>query len=151
MNHRHTLPFAALLLVQTQTPVPPAPAMETRGRPTGPGGSAIRAEVRDDTTVRRAIRTINYRLIKGSTRIGFQAGPLHPDASGSAKIKTRDGITQIKARFDHLPEPWPSARPTSPTCSGPSPRKGRPPTWANSMWPAARPGSRPPSSCRPSG
>jgi outer membrane protein OmpA-like peptidoglycan-associated protein len=50
-----------------------------------------------------SIEAMNYRLLNASTRIEFQGTALLPAATGKAKVKTREGISTIKAKFEHLP------------------------------------------------
>jgi outer membrane protein OmpA-like peptidoglycan-associated protein len=47
-------------------------------------------------------KAINYRYLTGSTGIGFKGSVLLPGASGSAKVRGRNGVMAIKARFQGL-------------------------------------------------
>jgi outer membrane protein OmpA-like peptidoglycan-associated protein len=53
--------------------------------------------------VKGSLEAINYRLLTSATRIAFQGTDVAPEANGMAKVKTRDGISTIKAKFANLP------------------------------------------------
>jgi len=124
MKIYRTLPFASVLLLaqaQAQTRMPPVTPLQSEGSVTGsiqgdsprqeesnaqaapavqaaPGGNG--AEM-----VKGTAQAINYRLLKSSTRIEFHGTGLLPEGKGVAKIKNKDGITLIKAKFENLPAP----------------------------------------------
>jgi outer membrane protein OmpA-like peptidoglycan-associated protein len=125
MKIYRTLPFAsALLLAQAQTPMPPVPPLHSEGAAAGaiqgessrqeeknaqaaPGVPAIQGAPGGNGAdmVKGTAQAINYRLLKSSTRIEFQGTGLLPAGKGVAKIKNKDGITLIKAKFENLPAP----------------------------------------------
>jgi outer membrane protein OmpA-like peptidoglycan-associated protein len=92
MKFYRNLPLAAMLLL-AQPPVPftmpaaPAPALADPA----PGSA------------QGTVASINYRLLASATRIDFHGTTLAPEATGQAKVKTKDGISTIKAKFSHLP------------------------------------------------
>lgn len=45
---------------------------------------------------------INYRYLKGSTKIGFRGTVLDPHTTGIAKIKSKKGAVHISAEFENL-------------------------------------------------
>lgn len=100
MKFQPTIPLAsAFLLVQAQVPAPVrAPIPETAplaaAAPEDPGPAMIPG----------SLEAINYRLLTSATRIDFQGTALAPGASGKAKIKTLEGVSTIKAKFEHLPD-----------------------------------------------
>jgi len=101
MRFYRTFPLAVLcLLAQGQTPMPaptpvpfsmPAVPASTPADP-GPG------------MVQGSVSVVNYRLQTSATKIQFQGTAMAADATGWAKIKTKDGISTIKAKFTHLPD-----------------------------------------------
>ena len=109
MKLLRALPLAsAFLLAQAQVPMP-APPMPAPPEPTlmhvpaappapepGPADQA-------STMVKGSLEAINYRLLTSATRIAFQGTDVAPEANGMAKVKTRDGISTIKAKFANLP------------------------------------------------
>ena len=128
MKIYRTLPFAsALLLAQAQTPMPPVTPLHSEGAATGSiQGESSRQEEKNAQSapgvpagpniqgapggngadmVQGTAQAINYRLLKSSTRIDFQGTGLLPAGKGVAKIKNKDGITLIKAKFENLPAP----------------------------------------------
>jgi len=52
--------------------------------------------------VERSTTAVNYRQRSGSTMIDFKGTPLLPKAEGEAKVETKQGYTEIEAKFDHL-------------------------------------------------
>jgi hypothetical protein len=108
MNYRRTLPFAsAILVVQAQAPAPPPTALAAPAAATSASQAApvTGAQAGAGEGVQRSIRTINYRLIKSTTRIDFQNATGTAGVEGRAKIKCKGGITLIKAKFTGLPVP----------------------------------------------
>ena len=96
MKFCRTIPLAsALLLAQSQVPMP-APASQHLSE-------AAPAPVAEPVRTHCSIEAMNYRLLNASTRIEFQGTALLPAATGKAKVKTREGISTIKAKFEHLP------------------------------------------------
>jgi outer membrane protein OmpA-like peptidoglycan-associated protein len=103
MKFYRTLPLAsAFLLAQAQVPMPtPTPTpMHLSVAATAPAPVASPAPA----MVKCSIEAINYRLLTSSTRIEFQGTTLLPEATGVAKVKTKEGISTIKAKFANLPE-----------------------------------------------
>ena len=95
MKFYRTIPLAsAFLLAQAQVPMPPPTPMHL---------STAAPAAQEPALVQGSIEAINYRLLTSSTRIGFLGTSLLPEAEGVAKVKTREGVTTIKARFEHLP------------------------------------------------
>jgi len=108
MNYRRTLPFAsAILVVQAQAPAPPPTALAAPAAATSASQAApvTGAQAGAGEGVQRSIRTINYRLIKSTTRIDLQNATGTAGVEGRAKIKCKGGITLIKAKFTGLPVP----------------------------------------------
>lgn len=69
----------------------------------GAGRAAEEAQPIYQVTVTPATtKAINYRNISGSTVIGFQGTVLLPEASGRAKLRSRDGSMHLKARFEKM-------------------------------------------------
>jgi len=101
MKFYRTIPLAsAFLLAQAQVPAPaPAPLHLSTTVP----AAAATPEIQEPALVPCTIQAINYRLLTSSTRIGFQGTSLLPEAAGVAKVKTKAGVTTIKAKFEHLP------------------------------------------------
>ena len=82
-----TIPFAtALLVLQAGQPEPAEPLYRV-------------------TVVQGSAMAINYRNLQSTTRIDLKGTVLAADASGLAKVKSRDGIIHINATFRDLPEP----------------------------------------------
>lgn len=126
MNYR-ILPFAtALLVAQAQIPAPapggaavpgtaaapaaasaPAPQSEpmSTGAEAGQPRPAALAGNPEAAPVERTIRTLDYRLVRSGARIQFQGNSMHADTRGKARIRTRDGVSLIEARFEKLPAP----------------------------------------------
>ena len=110
MKFYRTIPLAsAFLLAQAQAQVPvPVPAtaplnLSTTAPATTAPAAAAGPELPEPALVPCTIQAINYRLLTSSTRIGFQGTSLLPEAAGTAKVKTKAGVTTIKAKFEHLP------------------------------------------------
>lgn len=55
--------------------------------------------------VQNAGKAINYRKLKGSVDIGFKGTVLLPEAKGSAAMKNRAGVMEIKAEFEKISAP----------------------------------------------
>lgn len=120
MKFHGTIPFAsALLLLPGQAPttppmlppaaVAPAAGAAAQGAP-APAAPMAAAPAMDPAAqgpamVHGTAQAINYRLLESSTRIGFQGTSLLPDGKGLAKVKTKAGLTTIKAKFENLPAP----------------------------------------------
>jgi len=85
------IPLAsAFLLAQAQVPAPQPPAA---------------ASSTETAKVQCSIEAINYRMLNGTTKIEFKGTRLLPDGAGHAKVKTREGVSTIKAKFENLPAP----------------------------------------------
>ena len=85
------IPLAsAFLLAQAQVPAPQHPA---------------EASSTETAKVQCSIEAINYRMLNGTTKIQFQGTRLLPDGAGQAKVKTKEGVSTIKAKFENLPAP----------------------------------------------
>jgi outer membrane protein OmpA-like peptidoglycan-associated protein len=56
-----------------------------------------------DELVSRQIKAINYKVLGGTTKIDFKGTELLPNAEGEAKVESKQGFTQIHARFRKLP------------------------------------------------
>jgi len=54
------------------------------------------------SVVQSAAKAINYRDLKGSVGIDFKGTVLLTDARGTAVIRNRDGVTEVKAKFENL-------------------------------------------------
>ncbi|MCB4791898.1 MAG: OmpA family protein [Elusimicrobia bacterium] len=54
------------------------------------------------SVVQTAAKAINYRNLKGSVEIDFKGTVLLTDAKGTAYIKNRSGVMEIKAEFENL-------------------------------------------------
>jgi outer membrane protein OmpA-like peptidoglycan-associated protein len=111
MKLLRALPLAsAFLPAQAQVPMPappmPGPPEPTLMHvPTAPPVPAPEPGPADQasTMVKGSLEAINYRLLTSATRIAFQGTDVAPEANGMAKVKTRDGISTIKAKFANLP------------------------------------------------
>jgi outer membrane protein OmpA-like peptidoglycan-associated protein len=57
------------------------------------------------TLEQSSAKAINYRYMKSSTKIDFKGTALAPTASGMAKVSSEATTTQIKAKFEGLPDP----------------------------------------------
>lgn len=57
------------------------------------------------TVEQSSAKAINYRYLKGSTKIDFVGTPLAATAKGEAKISSEATTTLIKAEFKGLPDP----------------------------------------------
>ena len=57
------------------------------------------------TLEQSSAKAINYRYLKSSTKIDFKGTALAPTASGMAKVSSEATTTQIKAKFEGLPDP----------------------------------------------
>jgi outer membrane protein OmpA-like peptidoglycan-associated protein len=79
----------AAMTLQAQVPMP-APASVPLYRVTVEQSSA---------------KAINYRYLKGSTKIDFVGTPLAATAKGEAKVSSEATTTTIKAEFKGLPDP----------------------------------------------
>ncbi len=53
--------------------------------------------------VSKQIKAINYKVLGGSSRIDFKGTELLPNAEGEAKVESKEGFTQIDAKFRNLP------------------------------------------------
>src|SRR3984957_2491392 len=54
------------------------------------------------TVVARTTKAINYNHRSGSTRIGFRGTSLMPQASGEAKVESKQGVIKIDADMQRL-------------------------------------------------
>lgn len=52
--------------------------------------------------VERATDAVNYRHRSGATKIDFAGTPLLPEASGEAKVESKQGYIEIEVEFDEL-------------------------------------------------
>src|SRR5690349_22891795 len=57
------------------------------------------------TVVQRSTKAINYRYRSGPTMIDFHGTVLLPAAKGTATVESRQGRTEIDAKFEKLAEP----------------------------------------------
>ena len=57
------------------------------------------------TVVERTTKAVNYRYRAGPTRIDFRGTVLLPQSKGDATIESKQGRTDIDARFENLLEP----------------------------------------------
>ena len=78
----------AAMTLQAQTPVP------------APSVPLYRVTVEQNSAT-----AINYRYLKGSTKIDFKPTPLAPTAKGMAKVASAATTTDIYAKFQGLPNP----------------------------------------------
>jgi outer membrane protein OmpA-like peptidoglycan-associated protein len=78
----------AAMTLQAQTPVP------------APSVPLYRVTVEQNSAT-----AINYRYLKGSTKIDFKPTPLAPTAKGMAKVASAATTTEIYAKFQGLPNP----------------------------------------------
>jgi outer membrane protein OmpA-like peptidoglycan-associated protein len=78
--------------------------------PTRPSTSIDQAAARDAgsvpiyrvTVVARTTKAINYNHRSGSTRIGFRGTALMPQATGEAKVESKQGVIKIDAQMQKL-------------------------------------------------
>jgi outer membrane protein OmpA-like peptidoglycan-associated protein len=89
MKSWNVISFIAALTLQAQAPVP-APAT---------------VPLYQVTIVQSSAKAINYRYMKGSTKIDFKGTALAATASGMAKVSSEATTTSIKAKFEGLPAP----------------------------------------------
>ncbi len=54
------------------------------------------------TVVSRTTKAINYRHRSGSTKVDFRGTPLMPQATGDAKVESRQGDIKISLEAEHL-------------------------------------------------
>ncbi len=57
------------------------------------------------TVVGRTVKAISYRTLSGSTKIDFRGTSLMPNASGSAKVTSKQSATRVQAQFKDLEPP----------------------------------------------
>ncbi|MGA3096916.1 MAG: hypothetical protein ABSF25_10715 [Bryobacteraceae bacterium] len=54
------------------------------------------------TLVERTTKAVNYNHRSGPTNIGFRGTALLPEASGEARVESRQGVVKIGARMEKL-------------------------------------------------
>jgi outer membrane protein OmpA-like peptidoglycan-associated protein len=65
-------------------------------------GQATSPAIKEEL-VSRPIKAVNYEVLGGSTTIDFKPTDLLPDASGEAKVESKQGFIRIDAKFRDLP------------------------------------------------
>ncbi|HYM09083.1 MAG TPA: OmpA family protein [Bryobacterales bacterium] len=70
-----------------------------------PASEASSVPIYRVTVVGRTIKAINYGHRGEPTKIGFQGTVLLPKAKGEAQVQSKQGATQIRARFERMPAP----------------------------------------------
>lgn len=78
-------------------------ALTAAGQDGKPAGSP--APIYRVTVVERTTKAINYKYRSGPTEIDFRGTVLLPQAKGSATVESRQGRTEINARFEKLAAP----------------------------------------------
>ena len=76
------------------------PAIGQDGNPTKPPAPIYKV-----TVVERTTKAINYRYRSGPTEIDFRGTVLLPQGKGSATVESKQGRTEIDARFEKLTAP----------------------------------------------
>lgn len=70
-----------------------------------PDSNSGRAPIYRITVVERTMKAINYQYRNGPTNIDFRGTVLLPKAKGEAIVESRQGRTEIEARFENLTTP----------------------------------------------
>src|SRR5450755_1853729 len=84
-------------ILAAQTPQAPNPTATATDQ-VGAGSQPIYRV----TVVARTTKAINYNHRSGSTRIGFRGTALMPQATGEAKIESKQGVIKIDAQMQKL-------------------------------------------------
>lgn len=98
--------ITVVLAVSSSLMAGPAFSQTAPANPTQPP-QTVRPDQRDVpvyrvTVVGRSTRAVNYRHRGGATTIDFRGTPLLPEASGEAKVESKQGYIEIEVEFDDL-------------------------------------------------
>ncbi|OGS23616.1 MAG: hypothetical protein A2297_08275 [Elusimicrobia bacterium RIFOXYB2_FULL_48_7] len=69
------------------------------------GQAGTAAPLYQVSVVQNAAKAINYRNLKGSAEIDFKGTVLLTDAKGTAVVRNKSGVMEIKAKFENLSAP----------------------------------------------
>jgi outer membrane protein OmpA-like peptidoglycan-associated protein len=73
--------------------------------PQDAAGAGKNAPIYHVTVIERTVRAVNYQYRSGPTQVDFKGTVLLPPAKGEATVESKEGRTEIDARFEHLTSP----------------------------------------------
>lgn len=89
-------------LLSAQAPQAPNPTQQSTSNENAARMAAGTVPIYRVTVVARTMKAINYNHRSGSTEIGFRGTALMPQATGDAKVESKQGVIKINADMQKL-------------------------------------------------